>query len=65
MSETTTIRVSRETREELRQFASRRQQTVAETVARAIRLLRQDEIGRELAQPLSDEEDSWLDADAR
>lgn len=64
MSETTTIRVSRATRDELRQVAQRRQLTVAETVAQAVRLLRQDGIGRDLASPLTDEETSWLDADA-
>lgn len=65
MSETTTIRISRDTREELRRLADQRHQSIAETVERAIRLLRQDEIGRELAAPLTAEEDSWLDADAR
>lgn len=64
MSETTTIRVSRATRDELRQLAQHRHLTVAEIVARAVRLLRQDEIGRDLASPLTDEEVSWLDADA-
>lgn len=63
-SETTIIRVSRATREELRQLARRRQQTAAETVAHAVRLLRQDEIGRDLAAPLTDEETTWLRADA-
>lgn len=64
MTETTTIRVSRVTREELRDLAARRQQTVAETVSQAVRLLRQDDMGRDLAVPLTDEEESWLDADA-
>ncbi|MEE6282023.1 hypothetical protein [Georgenia sunbinii] len=64
MTETTTIRISRATRDELRELAERRQLTVAETVSRAVRLLRQDEIGRDLAVPLTGEEVSWLDADA-
>ena len=64
MVETTTIRVSRATRDELRHLARSRHLTVAETVARAVRLLRQDELGRDLAAPLTDEEVSWLDADA-
>lgn len=64
MSETTTIRVSRSTRDQLRQLAHERRLTVAETVAQAVRLLRQDEIGRSLAAPLTDEEVAWLDADA-
>lgn len=64
MSDSTTIRVSRATRDELRQLSERRRLTVAETVSRAVRLLRQDEMGRDLASPLTDEEVSWLDADA-
>lgn len=63
MSKTTTVRVSRATHEELRQVAQRRQLTLAETVAQAVRLLRQDELGRDLASPLTAEETSWLDAD--
>ena len=64
MSDTTTIRISRTTQQELRQLANERHQTVADTVARAVRLLHQDDIGRDLAAPLTDEEISWLDADA-
>jgi predicted transcriptional regulator len=64
MPETTTIRISRDTHQELTRLARERRQTVAETVARAVRLLRQDEVGRALARPLSDEEAAWLDADA-
>lgn len=64
MSDTTTIRISRVTRDELRQIATERHQTVADTVSRAVRLLHQDDIGRDLAAPLTDEETSWLDADA-
>lgn len=64
MSDTTTIRISRDTHDELSWLARDRHQTVAQTVSRAVRLLRQDEIGRELASPLTDEEVAWLDADA-
>ncbi|WP_424798161.1 hypothetical protein [Pseudactinotalea sp. Z1732] len=64
MSESTTIRVSKATRDELRDLASHRRSTVAETVAHAVRLLRQDEMGRDLAGPLTGDEISWLDADA-
>lgn len=63
MSDTTTVRISRVAHDELRRLAEDRHQTVTETVSQAIRLLRQDEIGRELASPLTDEEVSWLDAD--
>lgn len=65
MTETTTVRISRTTHDELKRLAGTRHQTVADTVAHAVRLLRQDEIGRELAEPLSTDEDEWLDADAR
>ena len=64
MSGTTTIRVSRQTHDDLRSIAAHSQQTVADTVARAVRLLQQERIGRDLAQPLTDEEVDWLDADA-
>lgn len=64
MTDTTTIRISRVTHEELRRLADERQQTVADTVAAAIRLLQQDEIGRDLSAPLTDDESEWLDADA-
>lgn len=64
MSDTTTIRISRTTHHELRRLANERHQTVADTVTRAVRLLLQDDIGRDLAAPLTDEEASWLDADA-
>lgn len=65
MSDTTTIRISRTTHHELRRLAQERHQTVADTVSRAVRLLLQDDIGRDITAPLSDEETSWLDADAR
>lgn len=62
MSETTTIRVDRATNEQLKRLAQGRQATVAETVARAVQLLRQEQMGDELSAPLSDEEAEWLDA---
>ena len=37
--------------------------TVGETVALAVRSLRQERIGRELAAPLRDDEMAWLDAE--
>jgi predicted transcriptional regulator len=64
MSDTTTIRISRDTHEKLSRLARGRHQTVAETVSRAVRLLQQDEIGRDLAAALTNEEMVWLDADA-
>lgn len=64
MADTTTIRISRETHQELTRLARIRGQTVAVTVSRVMRLLRQDQLGRDLATPLSDEEMRWLGADA-
>lgn len=63
MSETTTVRVDRATHEELKRLARERNSTVAETVARAVRVLRQEGMGEDLARPLADEESDWLDAD--
>ncbi|MGC3995429.1 MAG: hypothetical protein QM779_15150 [Propionicimonas sp.] len=64
MGDTTTIRVSRATRDALNDLAARRGATLADTVLRAARLLEQDTIGRDLATPLRDDELDWLDADA-
>lgn len=64
MSATTTIRVSRATRDALNDQAARRGETVTDTVARAVRLLEQESIGRDLATPLLYDEVAWLDADA-
>lgn len=64
MTDTTTIRINRTTHDELRRLAKERHQTVADTVSRAVRLLQQDDIGRDLAAPLTDEESTWLNADA-
>lgn len=64
MSDTTTIRISRSTHEQLRRLAEGHDRTVAETVARAVRLLQQEDIGHDLAASLSDEEVAWLDAEA-
>lgn len=64
MSETTTIRIDRITHDELSRLSKERHQTMAETVSRAVRLLRQDQLGHALAMPLTGEEVAWLDADA-
>ncbi len=62
MAETTTIRVDKTTRDELKRIARANHWSVAETVTRGTRLLRQESIGLDLAAPLSDEEVAWLDA---
>ena len=64
MSETTTVRVNRATRDELKRLAQNRNATVADTVARGVQLLRQELMGQELAVPLDDDELEWLNADA-
>ena len=63
MSETTTVRIDRSTHEMLKRLAQERGATVTETVARAVRLLRQEHMGSELAGPLDPSESEWLDAD--
>lgn len=63
MSKTTTIRIERSTHDELKRLADERQSTVAETVARAVRVLRQEQMGHDLAQGLDGTETEWLDAD--
>ena len=49
---TTTIRVDRATHQELKRLARERHSTVAETVARAVRVLRQEQMAIDLAQRL-------------
>ena len=59
----TSVRIDVATHEELKRLASELHTTVGNTVALAVRALRQDRVGAELAQPLRDDEVSWLDAD--
>lgn len=59
----TSVRIDRETHEELKKLARDLGTTVGEAVAIATRRLRQQRIGRELSTPLSEGETSWLDAD--
>ena len=61
--QSTSVRIDRATHDELKKLASRLGTTVGETVALAIRRLRQDEMGSELASELTREEAEWLDAD--
>lgn len=59
----TSVRVDRETHEELKKLARELGTTVGEAVAIAARRLRQQRIGRDLRAPLTEAEASWLDAD--
>lgn len=63
MASTTTIRIDRATHEELKRLAKERRTTVAEAVARAVRVLRQEQMGHDLSAPLTDDEADWLDAE--
>lgn len=63
MAETTTIRVDRATRDHLNRVARERNITAAQAASRAVRLLEQEEIGRDLAAPLTSGETAWLDAE--
>jgi antitoxin component of RelBE/YafQ-DinJ toxin-antitoxin module len=59
----TSVRIDRETHEELKKLARELGTTVGEAVAIATRRLRQQRIGRDLRTPLTETETSWLDAE--
>lgn len=59
----TSVRIDTATHEELKRLAAELNTTVGNTVTLAVRALRQDVVGAELASPLRDDEVSWLDAD--
>lgn len=61
--QSTSVRIDLTTHEELKRLAAELHTTVGNTVALAVRALRQDRVGEELAQPLRDDEVAWLDAD--
>ena len=61
----TSVRIDRETHEELKRLARELGTTVGEAVAIAARRLRQQRIGKELSAPLAKGEVEWLDADLR
>lgn len=61
--QSTSVRVDVVTHEELKRLAAEMGATVGETVAIAVRHLRQERIGTELRTPLTPEEVDWLDAD--
>jgi hypothetical protein len=59
----TSVRIDRETHEELKRLAQELGTTVGEAVAIAARRLRQQHIGMELSTTLTEDEVGWLDAD--
>jgi predicted transcriptional regulator len=61
--QSTSVRIDRATHEELKQLAAEMHTTVGNAVSLAVRALRQDRVGAELAAPLRDDEGAWLDAD--
>ena len=61
--QSTSVRIDTATHIELKRLADELNTTVGNTVTLAVRALRQDRIGAELAQPLRGDELAWLDAD--
>ena len=61
--QSTSVRIDKATHQELKRLASELGSTVGETVALAVRRLRQDRIGAELKASLTGAEVDWLDAD--
>ncbi len=59
----TSVRIDTATHEELKQLAAELHTTVGNAVSLAVRALRQDLVGAELAVPLRGDEVAWLDAD--
>ncbi|HET9608362.1 MAG TPA: hypothetical protein VFP06_02070 [Acidimicrobiales bacterium] len=60
---TTSVRIDTATHHELKRIAEELGTTVGHAVTLAVRSLRQDRVGRELATSLREDEVAWLDAD--
>ncbi len=63
MSTRKMLRVSERTHAGFKREAERRGETIDSVASAALRALRQKEMGRQLAEPLRDDEQAWLDAD--
>lgn len=61
--QSTNVRVAVSTHQELKRLAAELGATVGDTVAIAVRCLRQDRMGADLLADLSEAETAWLDAD--
>ncbi len=61
--QSTSVRIDQTTHQQLKQLAIELGTTVGEAVAIAVRRLRQERIGQELAAVLTSDEVKWLDAD--
>ncbi len=63
MATTKMLRVSDRTHAGFKRAAERRGETIDALASAALRALRQKEMGVQLAAPLREDEESWLDAD--
>lgn len=61
--QSTSVRIDVSTHDELKRLAAEFDTTVGNTVALAVRALRQDHIGDQLQSQLRDDETAWLDAE--
>ena len=61
--QSTSVRIDVATHEELKRLAAEFDTTVGNTVALAVRALRQEHIGHQLRSDHRDDETAWLDAD--
>jgi hypothetical protein len=61
--QSTSVRIDVNTHEDLKRLAVELNTTVGNTVALAVRALRQDRVGTDLMAPLREDEIAWLDAD--
>lgn len=61
--QSTSVRIDTSTHDELKRLAAEFDTTVGNTVALAVRALRQDHIGHQLRSAPTSEESVWLDAD--
>lgn len=61
--QSTSVRIDTATHEDLKRLASELGTSIGDTVALAVRRLRQEQIGKELRTPLTAQETQWLDAE--
>jgi antitoxin component of RelBE/YafQ-DinJ toxin-antitoxin module len=60
--QSTSVRIDASTHEDLKRLAAELNMTVGNTVALAVRALRQERMGEDLREPLRQDEAAWLDA---
>jgi hypothetical protein len=61
--QSTSVRIDVGTHEQLKRLAAELDTTVGNTVALAVRSLRQDHVGHQLQSELRHDETAWLDAE--